>query len=125
MASFASETARLKSSSKRGIISANLSAALKKREPQLKKLQMLLDERWQLFKRKNTAHLMMTGWYLVETRFTRVVGNHKIKSEVHKVARLVRFTRDGMEYYDEKCQKWYQTEAFLREILTGKAVVMR
>lgn len=49
----------------------------------------------------------------------------KIKSEVHKVARLVRFTRDGMEYYDEKCQKWYQTEAFLREILTGKAVVMR
>jgi hypothetical protein len=45
-----------------------------------------------------------------------------IESSVHKVAKRVRFTEKGMEYFDDMCQRWYPTEAFLREILTGQAV---
>lgn len=46
-----------------------------------------------------------------------------LTSEVHKVSKTVRFTLNGMEYYDKMCGKWYPTEAFLREILTGKAKI--
>jgi len=46
-----------------------------------------------------------------------------IVSEVHKVTKKVRFSLDGMEYYDKMCDRWYPTEAFLREILTGKAKI--
>lgn len=46
------------------------------------------------------------------------------ESEVHKVAKMVRFSLDGMQYYDKMCDRWYSTEAFLREILTGKAKII-
>ncbi len=45
-----------------------------------------------------------------------------IESSTHKVAKRVRFTEYGMEYFDEMCQKWYPTDGFLKEILTGEAV---
>jgi len=45
-----------------------------------------------------------------------------IESSTHKVAKRVRFTENGMEYFDEMCNKWYQTDSFLKEILTGQAV---
>lgn len=47
-----------------------------------------------------------------------------IVSEVHRVAKKVRFSLDGMQYYDKMCDRWYPTEAFLREILTGKAKII-
>jgi hypothetical protein len=48
----------------------------------------------------------------------------QIESNVHKVAKWVRFTGNGMEYFDDSCGRWYPTEAFMREILTGKAVIV-
>jgi len=45
-----------------------------------------------------------------------------IESSVHKVAKQVRFTERGMEYFDDMRNKWYQTDGFLKEILTGQAV---
>ena len=47
-----------------------------------------------------------------------------LESKVHKVAKLVRFSLGGMQYYDKICDRWYPTEAFLREILTGKAKIV-
>ena len=47
-----------------------------------------------------------------------------IESNVHKVAKQVRFTERGMEYFDESCQRWYPTDGFLKEILTGDAVIV-
>jgi hypothetical protein len=34
----------------------------------------------------------------------------------------VRFTENGMEYFDDSCRRWYPTDGFLKEILTGEAV---
>lgn len=48
----------------------------------------------------------------------------KIESNVHKVAKTVRFSDDGLQYYDAMCQKWYNTDGFLRELLTGEAVIL-
>lgn len=47
-----------------------------------------------------------------------------IESNVHKVTSLVRFTENGMEYFDKSCQRWYPTDGFLKEILTGRAVIL-
>jgi len=47
-----------------------------------------------------------------------------IESSVHKVAIKVRFTENGMEYFDDSCGRWYPTDAFLSEILTGQAVIV-
>lgn len=47
-----------------------------------------------------------------------------VESNVHKVAKQVRFTERGMEYFDESCQRWYPTDGFLKEILTGDAVIV-
>lgn len=47
-----------------------------------------------------------------------------LESNVHKVTSVVRFSEDGMQYFDNICQRWYPTEAFLREILTGQAVIV-
>lgn len=47
-----------------------------------------------------------------------------IESNVHKVKSWVRFSEAGMQYYDESCQRWYPTDAFLRELLTGQAVII-
>jgi hypothetical protein len=47
-----------------------------------------------------------------------------VESNVHKVAKQVRFTERGMEYFDDSCQRWYPTDGFLKEILTGDAVIV-
>jgi hypothetical protein len=44
-----------------------------------------------------------------------------IESSTHKVAKRVRFTENGMEYFDDSCRRWYTTDGFLKEILTGQA----
>ena len=48
----------------------------------------------------------------------------RLESNVHKFAKWVRFTERGMEYYDEGCGRWYPTDGFLKEILTGQAVII-
>lgn len=48
----------------------------------------------------------------------------KAVSNVHKVNKTVRFSEDGLQYYDAMCQKWYNTDGFLRELLTGEAVIL-
>jgi len=47
-----------------------------------------------------------------------------IESNVHKVKSWVRFNESGMQYYDEVCQRWYPTDGFLKEIITGRAVIV-
>lgn len=44
-----------------------------------------------------------------------------IESRVHKVNIKVRFTENGMEYFDDSCGRWYPTDAFMTEFLTGQA----
>ena len=45
-------------------------------------------------------------------------------SEVYRIPKKVRFSLNGMEYYDNISGKWYQSTAFLRELLTGKAKII-
>jgi hypothetical protein len=47
-----------------------------------------------------------------------------IESRVHKVNIKVRFTENGMEYFDDSCGRWYPTDAFMTELLTGQAVIV-
>ncbi len=47
-----------------------------------------------------------------------------VESNVHKVKATVRFTQDGVQYYDQMCGKWFDTDGFMKEILTGKAVIL-
>jgi hypothetical protein len=47
-----------------------------------------------------------------------------IESNVHKVKSWVRFSNVGMQYYDEACRRWYPTDGFLKEIITGRAVIL-
>ena len=48
----------------------------------------------------------------------------QIESNVHRIAIWVRFTEHGMEFFDEGCGRWYPTDGFLKEILTGRAVII-
>jgi hypothetical protein len=48
----------------------------------------------------------------------------RIESNVHKVKSWVRFNESGMQYYDEACRRWYPTDGFLKEIITGRAVIL-
>ncbi len=48
----------------------------------------------------------------------------EIESNIHKAKKWVRFSDDGMQYYDSICQRWYPTDGFLKELLTGQAVIV-
>ena len=54
----------------------------------------------------------------------RLGEGFRIESNVHKVTALVRFTQDGIQYYDKMCDKWFFTDGFLKELLSGKAVIL-
>lgn len=47
-----------------------------------------------------------------------------VHSYIHRINSKVRFSLDGMQYYDEQCDGWYNTEGFLRQLLTGRAVIV-
>jgi hypothetical protein len=61
----------------------------------------------------------------VAALFGKKLGHtFRVVSHVRKIDACVRFTNDGLEYYDYMCKKCYPTDAFLREILTGQAVIV-
>lgn len=68
---------------------------------------------------------MINKMQKVADLFDLVLGEpFKLRSETHKVTRTVRFSENGMEYFDDSCQRWYPTDGFLKEILTGQAVIL-